>query len=181
MMASPTIRLVPLPLAAMKALVAGERGRASELTGVDLPSFFSEERMIWLCNYRINQIETDPASAEWLVRVVVSEPEGEVVGHAGFHGPPDENGMVEVGYSVVPEFRRRGFAKAIVRALLERASSEPDVAVVRASISPDNEASLATIAGFGFTRVGEQWDDEDGRELLFELPVPVSGNSKGAQ
>jgi len=40
--------------------------------------------------------------------------------------------------------------------------------VVRASISPDNVASLATIAGFGFVRAGEQWDAEDGLELLFE-------------
>ena len=45
---------------------------------------------------------------------------------------------------------------------------EPPWRVVRASISPDNEASLATIAGFGFVQVGEQWDDQDGLELLFE-------------
>jgi len=169
----PVIRLAPLSLAAMKALVAGELGRASELTGVDLPEFFIEERMIWLCNYRINQIEADPASAPWLVHVVTAE--GQAIGHAGFHGPPDENGMVEIGYSVVPEFRRRGYAKAIVRALLERAASEPEVAVVRASISPDNDASLATIAGFGFTKVGEQWDDEDGLELLFERSTRSEG------
>jgi ribosomal-protein-alanine N-acetyltransferase len=172
-MSAPVIRLLPLPLDAMKALVAGERSRASELTGIDLPEFFTEERMIWLCNYRIAQIEADPTTAPWLVRVVVSE--GHAVGHAGFHGPPDENGMVEVGYSVVPEFRRRGYAKVIVRAMLERAASEPDVAVVRASISPDNEASLATIAGFGFTKVGEQWDDEDGLEILFERSTRSEG------
>ena len=56
----------------------------------------------------------------------------------------------------------------MLAALLERARAEPAVKVVRASISPDNEASLATIAGFGFVRVGEQWDAEDGLELLFE-------------
>jgi ribosomal-protein-alanine N-acetyltransferase len=42
---------------------------------------------------------------------------------------------------------------------------------VRASISPSNHASLATIAGFGFTHVGEQWDDEDGTEFLYERPA----------
>jgi ribosomal-protein-alanine N-acetyltransferase len=56
--------------------------------------------------------------------------------------------------------------------LLRRAArQEPRVRTVRASISPDNAASLATIAGFGFVRVGEQWDDEDGLELLFEVAV----------
>jgi hypothetical protein len=42
---------------------------------------------------------------------------------------------------------------------------------VRATISPGNAASLATISGFGFAEVGEQWDDEDGLELIFEIPA----------
>jgi RimJ/RimL family protein N-acetyltransferase len=102
---------------------------------------------------------------------VVAEPDGVVVGHAGYHGPPDEAGMVEVGYTVDPAYRRQGYAKAILAALLERAAAEPDVRTVRASISPSNAASLATIAGFGFLEVGEQWDEEDGLELLFERPA----------
>jgi hypothetical protein len=40
---------------------------------------------------------------------------------------------------------------------------------VRVTISPDNAASLATIAGFGFVRVGEQWDEQDGLEIIFEV------------
>jgi RimJ/RimL family protein N-acetyltransferase len=45
------------------------------------------------------------------------------------------------------------------------------VHVVRASISPDNAGSLATIAGLGFTKAGEQWDPEDGLELVFLRPA----------
>ena len=56
----------------------------------------------------------------------------------------------------------------MLRELLRRAAAEPGVTTVRASIRPDNAGSLATIAGFGFTRHGEQWDEEDGRELIFE-------------
>jgi len=42
---------------------------------------------------------------------------------------------------------------------------------VRASIRPDNVASLATINGFGFRKVGEQWDPEDGLEFVFQRPA----------
>ena len=45
------------------------------------------------------------------------------------------------------------------------------MSVVRASISPDNVASLSTLAPFRFILVGHQWDEEDGLELLFELAV----------
>ena len=44
-------------------------------------------------------------------------------------------------------------------------------AFVRASISPDNVASLRLVAQYGFVQVGEQWDEEDGRELVLEVPV----------
>ncbi|AJC61817.1 hypothetical protein GZL_09299 [Streptomyces sp. 769] len=97
--------------------------------------------------------------------------QGLVVGHAGFHGPPDEVGMVEIGYSVAPDFRRQGYARSTLIELLRRAAAEPAVTTVRATISPDNVASLATISGFGFVEVGEQWDEEDGPELVFEVPA----------
>ena len=82
--------------------------------------------------------------------------------------------MVEVAYSVDPAYRRRGYARAMLRELLRRAAAEPGVNTVRATISPDNAASLATISGFGFAEVGEQWDEEDGRELIFEIVLPAS-------
>jgi ribosomal-protein-alanine N-acetyltransferase len=37
------------------------------------------------------------------------------------------------------------------------------------SIAPDNQASLAMAAKLGFRQVGEQVDEEDGLELVFEL------------
>jgi RimJ/RimL family protein N-acetyltransferase len=37
------------------------------------------------------------------------------------------------------------------------------------SIAPSNEPSLAIARRLGFEQTGEQWDDEDGLELVFEL------------
>ena len=117
------------------------------------------------------QIAADPQSTRWIARAAVAEPDGVVVGHAGFHGPPDAAGMVEVAYSVDPAYRRQGYATAMLRELLRCAAAEPGIRTVRATISPDNAASLATIAGFGFTEAGEQWDEEEGLELIFERPA----------
>jgi RimJ/RimL family protein N-acetyltransferase len=38
-----------------------------------------------------------------------------------------------------------------------------------ASVSPTNEPSLRLIANLGFVRTGEQWDELDGEEYVFEL------------
>ena len=163
------IRFVKLPPAALTALIAGDLPAASSAAGQELSPFLVAER--WLWEIRIAQIAGDPPSADWIARAAVAEPEGVVVGHGGFHGPPDARGMVEVAYSVDPAYRRRGHAKAILTGLLQRAEQDPRVRVVRASIAPDNAGSLATLAGFGFVQVGEQWDEEDGLEFVFEREV----------
>jgi RimJ/RimL family protein N-acetyltransferase len=168
------VRLVLLTGTAMSALLADDLPAARAEAGVYFGELFVNDDSKWLWQYRLKQLESDPSAARWLVHAAVAQPDGVVVGHAGYHGPPDEAGMVEVGYTVDPVYRRQGYAKAILAALLERAAAEPDVRTVRASISPSNAASLATVAGFGFLEVGEQWDDEDGLELLFERPSVLS-------
>jgi RimJ/RimL family protein N-acetyltransferase len=165
----PEIRFVQLSPEALAALIDGDLTAASAAAGTELSPYLVDEA--WLWRIRLAQIEADPASAEWIARAAVAEPEGVVVGHGGFHGPPDAQGVVEVAYSVAPDHRRKGYARAMLRSLLERADGDPRVSAVRASIRPDNLGSRATIAGFGFRKIGEQWDPEDGLEDVFLRPA----------
>ena len=170
--APPTIELRELSALALRALYSLDLDRASRLVGATMPEFFRTEG--WLWRWRLHQIEADAATAHWFVRAAVRvapDATDVVVGHAGFHGPPDDAGMIEIGYTVVPDLRGQGYGHAIVAALLAEAAREPAVRVVRASVSPTNEASLALVRRAGFVQVGEQWDDEDGLELLLERPV----------
>ncbi|MER7172198.1 GNAT family N-acetyltransferase [Streptomyces mesophilus] len=167
------IRFVELGAKALRALAEGDLAGGSAEAGVALDAHFVGDRARAIFRYRADQLDTDPSAAPWTVRAVVSEPDGAVVGDAGFHGPPDDSGMVEVGYTVVPEHRRRGYARATLRALLRRAAAEPAVRTVRARVRSDNAASLATLTGFGFTRVGEQGSERDGLVIVFEVPVGV--------
>nr|WP_239522964.1 GNAT family N-acetyltransferase [Geodermatophilus normandii] len=120
---------------------------------------------------RAAQVAADPAAAAWVTGVVWDPDRRLAVGRAGYHGPPDARGMVEIGYAVLPEHRRRGYARAALAALVERARREPAVAVVRLAISPSNAASRAVARPFGFTVVGEQVDEVDGIEVVSELAV----------
>lgn len=154
----------------LEALVAGDLPAANAAAGMELSEFLVAES--WLWRIRLDQIRDDPASAGWIARAAVAEPEGVVVGHGGFHGPPDADGTVEVAYSVDPRHRRRGYGRAMLAALLERVDADPEVCAVRASIRPDNAASLATIAGSGFRKVGEQLDPVDGLENVYLRDSP---------
>jgi RimJ/RimL family protein N-acetyltransferase len=165
----PGIRFVKLPPAALSALVDGDLETASKAAGTPLSQYLVDER--WLWEIRLEDVRRDPEAADWIARAAVADPEGIVVGHGGFHGPPDAHGVVEVAYSVDPAHRRQGYAKAMLRALLDRADADPRVTAVRASIRPDNTGSRATIKGFGFRKIGEQWDPEDGLEDVYLRPA----------
>jgi RimJ/RimL family protein N-acetyltransferase len=160
-----SIRFLKLSPATLAALLAGDLDAASAAAGHPLSPFLIEEN--WLWEIRLDDIRRDPAAADWIAAAVIAEPEGVVVGHGGFHGPPDGDGVVEVAYTVAPQYRLRGYAKQMLAALLARADGDPRVTAVRASIRPDNTGSKKVIAGFGFRKVGEQWDPEDGLEDVY--------------
>jgi len=91
-----------------------------------------------------------------------------MVGRIGFHGPPDPDGMVEIGYKIDAAYRRRGLGFECARQLIESAERLPEVSAVRASIAPDNAPSLRIAERLGFVRIGAQIDEIDGLELVFE-------------
>lgn len=119
--------------------------------------------------WRIPMVREDPWSNPWLIRLAVERSTGTIVGLGNFHAPPDARGMVEIGYRVLPAHRRRGYGREIAQTMWRYAAEHPDVRVLRASVSPDNTGSLAIVQAAGFVQVGEEWDDEDGLEHVFEV------------
>ena len=115
------------------------------------------------------QVLADPSVNPWLVRLAVLRGTGQIVGLVNFHDAPDESGMVEIGYRVLPEHRRRGYATEMASTMWAYAATLPAVRVLRATFTPDNEGSRAIIEAAGFVQVGEQIDDEDGLELVYEI------------
>ena len=164
-----------LSLAQLESLAAGD----VTALAVDLRASLSTE---WvedvrgLAARRARQIRQHPADAPWLVRPIllrtadaaISRP---ALGYLNFHGAPDERGMVEIGYMLMPEARGHGYAIEAVRAAFDWATRVHGIRLFRASVSPNNDRSLNLIGKLGFVQVGDQWDEEDGLELVFELEV----------
>ena len=92
-----------------------------------------------------------------------------MIGHVGFHGPPNHRRVIEVGYTIFADHRRRGYAEESVRAIFEWASGRAEVRRFRASVSPNNDPSLKLLSKLGFEQVGAQWDERDGKELILEV------------
>ena len=163
-----SVRIVQLDAATLDELAGGRLPLGSPVPITDHLAG-PDHRPLW--RRRSRQVAADPAAGAWVTGVVWATAIGTAVGRAGFHGPPDAAGMVEVGYAIDPAYRRQGYARAALAALLDRAGREPAVRTVRASVRPDNVASRALVESFGFVPVGEQWDDEAGLEIVYERPA----------
>ncbi len=109
----------------------------------------------------------DQGVIEWLLKSsFLTQPEGPwrffymvlnspctLIGTCGFKGAPDGKGCVEVGYSVLPEFRCRGFASEAVRTLMGAAFAS-GACEVAAETFPQLGPSLRVMEKCGMTAVG---------------------------
>jgi [ribosomal protein S5]-alanine N-acetyltransferase len=167
---SERLELPLLSLAQLEGLAAGEGERVAAELGASLPpAWLAEVR--WLAMVRAEQLRLRPADGPWLLRpiLLVGRDGGRsAIGYLNFHAGPDEAGRVEIGYTLLPDARGRGYAIEAVRAALDWAESAHGVRRFRAAVAPDNERSRNLILKLGFLQTGEQWDEVDGLELVYE-------------
>ena len=120
---------------------------------------------------RLADVQANPENIRWYYRIIVDRARNIAVGSVSFHGAPDETGMVEIGIGIAPEEQGKGYAQQALRAMWDWVIHEPGVKLLRYTVSPDNAPSIAIINKFGFPQIGEQIDEEDGLELIFETTV----------
>jgi ribosomal-protein-alanine N-acetyltransferase len=168
MISTSRLDLVPLGQDALSLIRRGEASGVERLLGCSVPPGWMESIP---AAERLAQLEADPAEEPWLVRAMVLRGTGRIVGQAGFHDPPDEDGTVEIGYEVVPRHRRRGYASEAVRALMGWALETGRATRCRACVGPANAASRALLDTLGFERVGHRIDAVDGLELVLVRPL----------
>ena len=109
---------------------------------------------IWTLGFRLLQRET-----------------GTLVGHAGFKGPPSNEGCVEIAYGILPDYEGRGYGTEAAEGLLKFIRASGIVRLVRAHTLPEQNASCRILEKTGFERIGEVIDPEDGRVWRWEQAI----------
>ncbi len=149
-----SLRLVPATEESLTAALAGplELGNALGVTvpGTWPPEHFDDAAL----EYARDRLAEGDAQDGWWTYFFVHAHDAVVVGAGGFKGPPNDDGLVEIGYSVVPEFRRRGYAKEAVRGLVKRAFETPAVRTIVGDTLPLLTASIRTLESCGFQPMG---------------------------
>jgi len=148
-----TARLVlrPIPPSAAAALPADRRA-ATKLIGATLAPAWPLPDLLDILPL---QATASPWQRRYGIWAIVERSTNTVIGDVGFHGPPDETGATEIGYSVIPDRRGRGYATEAATALVEWAVRQPRITVILARCEAANAASIRTLERIGFGRVAE--------------------------
>lgn len=171
-----TARLILLP-ATMEALHAELDSRealAREL-GAEVPEawppeYYDADAVRWT----IAWLERNADRREWGFYYFLESPAttggtARLAGAGGYRGEPDAAGAVEVGYSVVADRRRRGYAREAVGALLAHAFADPRVTHVVAHTLEELAPSIGVLRSTGFEFVGKGSDPYEPDAIRFEM------------
>lgn len=146
------------------------------LTLIESPERFEQEAGFPAAPGLREMFVSDDVSPDWLAKLhVAREPDPwrhgffvvdratrVVIGSAGFKGPPDDTGMVEIAYGIAPDFEGRGYATEAATALVAFAFDSALVDLVRAHTLPTPNASTRVLTKCGFRHVGDVVDPDDG-------------------
>ncbi len=107
--------------------------------------------------YKIERFRKVPSENEW-EGLIVDKTNNRIVGDMGFKGGPNEEGVIDLGYSIIPSSRGKGFATEMGKAMVAWGLTQPGVKKVMASCDPDNAPSIRVLEKIGFERT-VQTDD----------------------
>lgn len=129
--------------------------RLAQIIGARVPSDWPPETLRDAQPMFLAWHEAHPDWTGWLgwYAIRVDEEEPVLCGSVGFKGPPDASGMVEIGYSVLPEHRHVGLATEMVAKLVEWACRHPSLRCIEAETTVENRASIRVLERTGFQPV----------------------------
>jgi RimJ/RimL family protein N-acetyltransferase len=159
-----TARLTIIPFARDLALAAlRDRAELARRLGGIVPDGWPGPEMTGYMPAYTGELAEQPERSTW-VRLALRTADRALIGDMGFHGPPDGQGTVELGYSIAPAYRRQGYATEGARGLVAWAFAQPRVRRVFADCLATNPASARVLAKLGLRPIPPQ-----GQYLNWEL------------
>lgn len=105
-----------------------------------------EYKLLFL--YKIERFRKFPYENEW-EGIIIDKMDNCLIGDMGFKGGPNEKGIIDIGYSIVPSYRGKGFATEMGKAMVEWGLTQPNVKKVVATCKLDNHASIRVLEKIG--------------------------------
>jgi [ribosomal protein S5]-alanine N-acetyltransferase len=111
--------------------------------------------------YSLGRLSEDIQEMGWLTYLPIKQ-DNKLIGSCGYKGKPTVNGSVEIGYEIAPGYRNKGLATEMTEGLISHAFANSSVKIIYAHTLRQENASTKILSKFGFVRIGEVNDPDDG-------------------
>lgn len=118
--------------------------------------------------YALEYCRKNRGAVEWGAYLFVFDELKVLIGFGGFKGEPNIDGEVEIGYSVSPQFRNRGFATEAAEGLTNYAFLDSRIKKVIAHTLAEENPSSNLLKKLGFVFKVSFEDSEDGHIWRWE-------------
>lgn len=119
--------------------------------------------------YVLNIISKNPTDATWWTYFPIHKKDNQLIGSGGYKGKPSADGSVEIGYEIAPEYRNKGFATEMAKALIQHAFTQNQVNIIYAHTLPEENASTKVLLKCQFKMVKEIIDPDEGKIWKWQL------------
>ena len=132
------------------------------------PELYDQDAVDWTAKYLAENADAEG----WVLWFILLRPtdagssERTAIGCCGYKGKPTDEGTCEIGYGLLAQFQRAGYASEAAGALIRRAFAHAEVTRVVAETYPELTASIRVMEKNGLRFAG---DGSEERVIRYEL------------
>ena len=146
--------------------LASDRAEMGRLLNARVPAEWPPELMADALEYIADITIQRPEAIGWGAWLIVLRTDRVLIGSVGFKGPPDADGRVDIGYSILDAWQRHGYASEAVGALVEWALSDPRTTRIIGETFPHLTASIRVLEKNDFHFIGTGVGHEGEPEVM---------------
>ena len=157
---TPRLRLVGCDEQILEAVLNG-RESLSQILEAEVPDRWTEFGTAPF-RYVLEKIRTDRSENNWWTWLPILREENILIGSGGYKGSPDEEGVIEIGYEIMPACRNLGLATEMAGGLTDHAFTDARVKQVIAHTLAHENPSTRVLTKCGFIKIRELELGNDG-------------------
>lgn len=160
MIETENLLLIPCDTEMLISAIAGNEMLAQKLN-VKIQHNWTEFGIPAL-QYSLDRLSENKDEKGWWTYFPIHKDDNKLIGSGGYKGKPTMDGSVELGYEISPDYRNRGLATEMTKALIRNAFKDPRVKSITAHTLGFENPSTKVLQKCGFTKVEEINDPDDG-------------------
>ncbi|MGY3778284.1 GNAT family N-acetyltransferase [Isobaculum melis] len=149
----------------IKATIIGNE-KLKEVSGFEVAKEWPGMEFSFYLPFALKEIKENLSLEKWNYLIIHKESRT-IIGEVSIQGNPSETGIAEIGYSIAPDFRKKGYGKEAVQFLISEIQNR-QIEEIHAKAFEENKASQKILLSLGFKETGTSIHGENDKILHYK-------------